>query len=155
MYTWRSKACHQRSDEVQYCIEGALSDLHAVEARYHKDCMSLFFSNRNHKHSASTAQLEIDTGLEHLLKVMSADKSHILNSLELYMEYQSNHGSIITRRDLIVKLKAYFQEELVILSFPGYASFVAFHCNAGVVLKMVKDDDDDDIGSIIGMLARR
>ena len=114
---------------------GALSDLHAVEARYHEDCMSLFFSSINHKHSASTTQLEIDTGLEHLLKVMSADKSRILNSLELYMEYQNNHGSIITRRDLIVKLKAYFQDELVILSSPGYPSFVAFHCNAAVVSK--------------------
>ena len=117
--------------------------------------MSLFFSSRYHKHSASTAQLEIDTGLEHLLKVMSADKSRILNSLELYMEDQNNHRFIITRRDLIVNLKAYFQDELVILSSPEYASFVAFHCNAGVVLKMVKDDDDDDIGNIIGMLARR
>jgi len=71
---------------VQCHIEGSLSDLHAVEARYHKDCMSLFFSNRNHKHSASNTQMEIDTGLEHLLKVMSADKSRIWNSFELYME---------------------------------------------------------------------
>ena len=51
------------SDEVQRHIEEALSDLHAVEARYHKDCKSLSFSNRNRKHSASTTQLEIDTGL--------------------------------------------------------------------------------------------
>ena len=54
-----------------------MRDLHAVEARYHKECKSLFFSSINRKHSASTAQLEIDTGLEHLLKVTSADKSHI------------------------------------------------------------------------------
>ena len=69
------------------------------------------------------------------------------------MEYQDNHGCIITRRDLIVKLKAHFQDELVILSSPGHASIVAFHCNAAVVLKMVKDDDD--IGSIIGKLTKK
>ena len=140
---------------MQCCIEGALSDLHAVEARYHKDCMSLYFSSINHKHSASTTQLEIDTGLEHLLKVMSADKSRIWNSLELYMEYQSNHGCVITRKHLIIKLKAHLQQELVILSSPGYASIVAFHCYAAVVLKMVKDDVEDDIGSFIGKLAKK
>lgn len=32
------------ADEVQCRIEGALSDLHAVEARYHRDCMSVFSS---------------------------------------------------------------------------------------------------------------
>ena len=117
--------------------------------------MSLYFSCINHKHSASTTQMEIDTGLEHLLKVMSADKSRIWNSLELYMEYQSNHGCVITRKHLIIKLKAHLQEELVILSSPGYVSIVAFHCNAAVVLKMVKDDDEEDIGSFIGKLAKK
>ena len=78
-----------------------------------------------------------------------------MNSLKLYMEYQNNHRFIITRRHLIDKLKAYFQDELVILSSPGYASIVAFHCNAAVVLKMVKDGNDDDIGSIIGKLAKK
>jgi len=38
--------CNSRNDhwanEVQSRIEGAVSDLHAVDARYHKDCMSLF-----------------------------------------------------------------------------------------------------------------
>ena len=60
----------------------------------------------------------------------------------------------ITHRDLIVKLKSHFQDELVILSTQGYESIVAFHCNAAVVLKMVKDDNDDDIGIIIGKLAK-
>ena len=76
------------ADEVRCRIEGSLSDLHAVEARYHKDCMSLFFSNRNRKYeqsqAASATQLEIDSGLKHLLKVMSSDKNRIWNSIELF-----------------------------------------------------------------------
>ncbi len=35
--------CDERNDdwasEVRIRVEGALSDLHAAEARYHKDCM--------------------------------------------------------------------------------------------------------------------
>ena len=139
-------------------IEGALSDLHAVEARYHRECMSLFFSNRNRKYeqsqSASATQLEIDSGLKHLITVMSSDKSRIWNSLELFQEYQNNHGSIIARRGLIGKLRAHFQDEFVVLSSPGYASIVAFHYNAAAALKMVKDDEDDDFGSNIGRLAK-
>ncbi len=67
--------CITWADEVRCRVKGALSDLHAVEACYHRDCMSLFFSNRNRKHeqsqSVSAIQLEIDSGLEHLMKVMS------------------------------------------------------------------------------------
>ena len=73
--------------------------------------MSLFFSNRNRKYeqsqAASAKQLEIDSGLKHLLKVMSSDKNRIWNSIELFQEYQNNHGSIIARRSLIGKLRAH------------------------------------------------
>ena len=44
------KQCELRSDHwvnlVALRIRGAVSDLHASDARYHKDCLSRFFSNR-------------------------------------------------------------------------------------------------------------
>lgn len=86
---------------------------------------------------------------------MTANKSCIWNSLELFQEYQNNHGCFITRRGLITKLQAHFQDELVVLSSPGYASIVTFHCNAAIALKVVKDEDDDDVDSIIGKLGKR
>ena len=44
------EVCAKRSDEiadqVRIRIEGALSDLHAADARYHVDCMTSFMSPR-------------------------------------------------------------------------------------------------------------
>ena len=40
----------QSADDVSVGIQGARSDLHAEEARYHRDCMSRFFANRTLPH---------------------------------------------------------------------------------------------------------
>lgn len=41
------KQCNIRADkwakEVKLCVTGAPADLHASDARYHKDCLSRFF----------------------------------------------------------------------------------------------------------------
>lgn len=85
---------------------------------------------------------------------MTSDKNHIWNSLELFQEYQSNHGTCKARRNMIRRLQEHFQDELVVLTCPGYASIVAFHSNAATVLKMVRDDEDDDVSSNITKLAK-
>ena len=45
------KQCKVRADDwtdvVMMRVTGAPSDLHASEARYHKDCLSRFFSQRS------------------------------------------------------------------------------------------------------------
>ena len=62
---------NQRGDEwgneVHVWVEGAISDLHAAEARYHVDCYSRFVTNRLSKgisKKAVTEQLEdsVDPG---------------------------------------------------------------------------------------------
>ena len=76
--------CHSRNDqwahEVQSRIKGAVSDLHAVDARYHKDCMSIFVSNRclaeNPKDTSVT-----DEALWHVIEILQADRSRIWNSI--------------------------------------------------------------------------
>ena len=39
------------ADNVSGRIQGTLSDLHAEDARYHRDCMSRFFANRTLPHN--------------------------------------------------------------------------------------------------------
>ena len=56
--------CAARDDwanEVRLCVLGAVADLHAADARYHKDCMRRLFSNRknptgqeNHPHTSTS-----------------------------------------------------------------------------------------------------
>ena len=41
------KQCKVRADVVVMRITGAPSDLHVSDARYHKDCLSRFFSQRS------------------------------------------------------------------------------------------------------------
>ncbi|PIK51924.1 hypothetical protein BSL78_11179 [Apostichopus japonicus] len=153
--------CHSRNDhwanEVQSRIEGAVSDLHAVDARYHKDCMSLSVSNRCRleDEKVTTEQPETDKALQFVIETLQADRSRIWNSVELFKEYQDSHGCALTRVRLIKELRKYFGNELVVLSTPGYASLIAFHKNAALMLKMVKDDEEnDDIESNVSVLAK-
>ena len=50
-------ACHVRDDEwghqVRIRVEGAVSELHAADGQYYKECMSLFRGPRNLKYSGS------------------------------------------------------------------------------------------------------
>ena len=50
-------ACDVRDDEwghqVRIRVEGAVSDLHAADEQYHKECMLLFRGPRNLKYSGS------------------------------------------------------------------------------------------------------
>ena len=89
--------CIERNDEwagqVRVYVEGAMSDLHAADGRYHVDCMSKFMNKRSVKyaHACSfyTTQDELDNGFCELIAVVSENLSHIWNSVELFQLYQS------------------------------------------------------------------
>ena len=153
--------CRSRNDlwasEVQSRIEGAVSDLHAVDAHYHRDCMCLFLSNRCQSGGpeGTSKQSESDEALQYVIEILKADRSRIWNSVEVFNEYQDNHGCALTRYRLVEELRRYFGDDLVVLTTPGYASLIAFHSNAALMLKMVKDDDEiDDIQRSISILAK-
>ena len=48
------------AQEVQLRLQGAVSDLHAVEARYHRDCMSVFLSNRKLSEDSDSADAKLN-----------------------------------------------------------------------------------------------
>ena len=93
---------HGRNDawgrEVVFRENLAVNDLHAADARYHRDCLAEFFTNRPSAESSTEA---CDSALEELLSQMSLDVTRIWNSAELYTLYSELGGTLISRRFLI------------------------------------------------------
>lgn len=150
--------CSEREDgwaeEVRSRVLCSLSDLHASDARYHKDCMSRFFSNRMNPAGqadatqASYHEYQPDMALKHMITTLSNDKKRIWNSVELHQEYQDHGGVDLTRSQLTEELCSNFSGDLLIISSPGYANVVAFQSQASIVLKMVKHEEDGIENSI-------
>ena len=70
-------------------MNAAISDLHAADARYHKDCMSKFFSNTPLVCSSTVR----DAALDEVAKIMKADTTRMWNSAELQGVYAEHSGS--------------------------------------------------------------
>ncbi|KAI4803777.1 hypothetical protein KUCAC02_025425 [Chaenocephalus aceratus] len=123
--------------------------------------MSRFFANRTragqHKDVHQTVQREDvpDLALKHVLTSLTENRKRIWNSIELFHEYQEHGGNSLNRRELVDNLCCHFAGELLVLSSPGYANIVAFHNEAALLLKIVKQDDVDDIDNSIGKVAKQ
>ena len=77
--------CRLRDDEwgrqVRIRVEGAVSDLHAADGQYHKECMSLFRGPRNIKYSDSVkVEQAEDEAFTHVVNYLTEDLSRIWNS---------------------------------------------------------------------------
>ena len=158
------KQCKVRADNwvdmVKARVVGSSSDLHASDTRYHKDCLSRFFSQRNapgeskgahDDEQEDTPQL---TGLRQLITEMQADRTKIWDSVGLQERFTELVGSSIRRADLL-KMLSRDVDDIVILSAPGYGKVVMFCDNARATLKVTKDDaDEDDIDDTLHMIAR-
>ena len=84
--------CHERNDEwagqVMVHAEGAISDLHAADGRYHVDCMSKFMNKRLVKYadacSSCTTQDELYNRFCEVTAVVSKGLSRIWNRKTFY-----------------------------------------------------------------------
>lgn len=148
------------ADEVRSRVLGSVSDLHASDARYHKDCMSRFFSNRNipkmQPDDTHCTQEEdnLDMALKHMITTLSNDQQHVWNSIDLHQDYRDHGGVDLTRSQLLKKLCSHFGGDLLIISSPGYANLVAFQHQASQILKMV-EHEEDDIENSIRLIAKQ
>jgi hypothetical protein len=147
-------ACAQRNDDwakqVEVRLQGAISDLHAADGRYHADCSSKFMTPRAVKAAAAKSviceeeKLHFDDAYEEVLNAMKCDRSHIWSSTQLYKHYLQNNGNQLTRSALVQKISEYFGKDLLILSASGVANILVFQSTAHSVLKIEEDCDDDD-----------
>lgn len=143
--------CKDRGDEdaeaVRMRVEN-ISDLVAVEARYHKDCLSRFISMRSvlphSKNINATLEQEVENAFEKLCNVLEEDKTQIWNSIELFQLYQSFGGLLKTKGWLVSKVKERFPNDILVLYSNGYASIIAFKQVAATKLKLVKDNDPNE-----------
>lgn len=86
--------CDERNDkwasEVRLRVAGAVSDLHAADARYHVDCRTRFTSQRSVSAAVNVNQTkleEVDQALACIIRILEEDLSRTWNSVELYDIY--------------------------------------------------------------------
>ena len=82
------------SDQVKIGVQGAVSDLHAADARYHEDCRSSFMAPRSVKSASGSVEPSTvgDEALELTVSEIRSNPSRIWNSLELHNMYLSHGG---------------------------------------------------------------
>jgi len=123
-------------NDVSFRTHSALSDLHAADARYHKDCMSKFFSDG----FTAFTQSKRDGAVEELIKQLNQDPSRIWNSVQLHKQYEV--FLLLLYRLLINYLRDTLHPDMLVLSSPGMASIVMFRRKASTFC--IVDDADDD-----------
>ena len=146
------KQCKVRADDwadvVMLRVTGAPSDLHASDARCHKDCLSRFFSQRSAPGDSKDGNKDTDetpqsVSVRQLITEMRADRTKIWDSVCLQERFTELVGNCMKRSDLLRMLSLH-ADDLVSLSAPGYRKVAMFHDNAKATLKVTTDDDEED-----------
>lgn len=97
------EACKKRSDnwvaEVRLRLDGAVSEIHAADARYHVDCKSKILSPKSVASATKSVSNneDSDEALDNLLHIMMQEKSRIWNSVDLCQTYKSGGGCILSK----------------------------------------------------------
>ena len=142
--------CHERADEWSGEILERLAaltvragDLHAADARYHRNCYVRFFSGRSLPgDSKDKSATESPDALQSLAKELQDQRSLKWDSVQL-MERFVQLGGHQMKRSKLINLLCHKIDDLVVLSAPGYRSLL-FSNNSDATLKMIKDEDEDD-----------
>lgn len=141
------ETCNQRnddwSDQVRLRIQGAVSDLHAADAMYHRDCLQTFKSPRNIGHPQTVTDCDADVAYAKVKESITDDKTRIWNALELEELYHSHGGTLLSRRIMVEKLSNELEPDLLVLSGVGVANILVFRQQASKTMKLVNDQEDD------------
>jgi hypothetical protein len=135
---------NQWANDVQVRLEGALSDLHAADARYHMDCKAKLTSPKSVTYAPnpnSDAYTE-DGALDSVFHQMAADRECIWNSVQIFSVYKS-HGSANQSSWYVTKVKEHFGEDLLILKSLGLSNIVLFRSKASTFLTLGEDENND------------
>ena len=142
------------SNDVERRIRGAVSDLHAADARYHVDCRNKFMTPVNIKYAASSKSKNADDeAIKSLIECMSSEKNRTWTMVELYDEFRA-FGGKLTKDYVAKKIKEHFGDQLLVFSSPGYANVYLFKSNASKFMTLVKDETDD-IDYVLSKVANR
>ena len=140
------QACHDRNDQwaedVKLRVLSAVSDLHAADARYHRDCRPSFMGPKSMK--AFESKPHKDQAFCKLITDMESDMSKLWSSTEVHKQYTDNGGTRLQRRSLVDALGKHFGERLLLLSCKGLATLLVFRSRASELVHLVDDSDDDE-----------
>lgn len=141
--------CDCRDDEwastVRLRIQGAISDLHAADARYHVACRCSFTGSRAVATAAcsKTTSESVDAAFNSLIQTVREDLTRVWNSVELFNSYVEYGGTNLSRKGLVKSVSECFGEDLLVLCSPGIASILIFRSKASSVFKLASDEEDD------------
>lgn len=144
--------CDDRADEWATEVRHRLAaltvraaDLHAADARYHKDCYSRFFSGRSHPAATKKEPTIVsqDSPVQSLVNHLKDNHTQQWDSVQL-MELYVELGGSPMRRSTLIKFVQEMLQDLIVLSAPGYRSIIFFKDNTNATLKMIKDEEEDD-----------
>jgi hypothetical protein len=137
--------CAQRDDDLGRVVKdrilgAGLSDLHALDARYHRICCKRFHTITPSRSDSSSAdqQALIDT-----FGAIRENKQNVWTSIDIEAVYFDNGGNEHSRRTLVKKVCEHFGEVMIALQSPGIATLLVFREHAPMHMKLVADKTDD------------
>jgi hypothetical protein len=153
--------CEARQDNISQQVKmrvlSSVSDLHAADARYHKDCRDNFMAPRNVdsvRKRMDTSHHDVDTAFLSVTSEMQADMSRIWNSIEVHDLYESKGENCLSRRNLVMKLSEHFGSDLLVLSGRGVANILVFQSKASNSLRLVHKQEDDEVEIALEAISR-
>lgn len=139
------QVCRDRNDQwakdVELRVLGAVSDLHAADARYHRDCRPSFMGPKSLK---TESKPQKDPAFSRLVTYMESDMSKLWASTEVHKQYTDDGGIQLQRRNLVDALGKHFGERLLLLSCKGLATLLVFRSRASELVHLEDDSDDNE-----------
>ena len=132
----------QQSRDVQLRVSGAVSDLHAAEARYHDKCSKLFFlrtfASPQQRHESQ------EYTYRQLIHTIRVDRTRMWTSVDVERTYTELGGTSLSRVELIKRVTSDLDNEIVVLSSVVLANILIFRDKASTLLRLVETTDTDD-----------
>ena len=85
-----------------------------------------------------------DTAFQCTISQMSNERSRIWNTIDVYDEYLSHGGDLLSKKILLTKVIEHFGPDLLVLSGSGVASLLVFRSRTSSMLRLVDKNEDDD-----------
>ncbi len=140
--------CNERNDKWAHDVElrvlGAVSDLHAVDARYHRDCKPAFMAPKAVEGISISKNPAIkDVAFQAVVSIMEEDRNKLWTSVEVHALYTDHGGDKLVRRILMEEISNYFGDQILFLSCKGLSTLLVFRSRASQLVKLVEETDVD------------
>lgn len=89
--------------------------------------------------------IEKDIAFEKVVEEMKTNMLHMWTSIDVSQLYAKNGGTILSRKELVQKLSQFFGPNLLVLFCTGMANLVIFKTAATRILRLVPDEDDNEV----------